>query len=65
MEHKQRLISLLDTRKHFVTGEDGYVIFWPTGNNGAFTSYDLRLMADELDARNKEWDKQVRKDLTT
>jgi hypothetical protein len=59
---RQRRISLLDARKSLVTGDDGYVIFWPTSNIGAYTSYDLREIAEEIDKRNKEWDDSIKAD---
>lgn len=59
---RQRHISLLDARKSLVTGDDGYVIFWPTSNVGAYTAYDLREIADELDKRNAAWDAIIQAD---
>lgn len=44
-----------------VAGDDGYYVFWPHKTTGAYTSRDLREIADELDLKNKKWDKQVRK----
>jgi hypothetical protein len=43
-------------------GDDGYVVFWPEGKNGAFTAINLRDIADELDRRNAAWDTQVQTD---
>jgi hypothetical protein len=40
----------------FVAGDDGYYVFWPTTNNGAYTASDLRDIADELDRRNEKID---------
>lgn len=37
----------------FVTFEDGFVYFWPTGQGG-FSAHQLREIADELDLRNKD-----------
>ncbi len=59
---RQRRMSLLDARKSLVTGDDGYVVFWPTSNVGAYTSYDLREIADELDGRNAAWDAFIQSD---
>lgn len=56
---QERLIPLLDERGDLLTSDDGYVIFWPTENHGAFTASDLRLIADEIDKRNKDWDETV------
>jgi hypothetical protein len=59
---RQRRMSLLDSRKSLVTGDDGYVVFWPTSSVGAYTSYDLREIADELDKRNAAWDAIIQSD---
>lgn len=54
------LISLLDNRQEFVTGDDGFVIFWPMDcRTGGYTASVLRTIADELDKRNADWARQV------
>lgn len=58
-EEASRIISRIDEDKSFITGDDGYVVFWPSENRGAFQAWHLRLIADELDKRNESWDKQV------
>ena len=41
----------------FVTGDDGYVVYWPTDKRGgALSAWVLRVIADYLDARNAAWD---------
>lgn len=58
-----RHIALHDERGDFVTGDDGYVVFWPDGVHvGAFNSHDLRVIAAELDRRNAAWDAQIQSD---
>ena len=42
---------------------DGYYKYWPS-NEGAFQSWHLRAIADELDARNRDWDATVNQELT-
>jgi hypothetical protein len=42
---------------------DGYFYFWPEDNNGAWASHHLRELANKLDELNKEWDKQVEKEI--
>ena len=42
---------------------DGYFYFWSEDNNGAWSSYHLRELANKLDALNKQWDEQVEKEL--
>ena len=58
-EYIARVISMTDERKEFVTGEDGYVYYWPEGKHGAQSAVDLRILADELDKRNAAWDKNI------
>lgn len=53
------LLRKIDLDGEFVTGDDGYVCFWPTGNKGAFLAHHLRAIAVELDRRNEVWDKEV------
>ena len=72
----KNLIQLIVDRDEFVTLEDGYVYWWPTlkvvkhesggttGGGGALSSETLRTIADELDRRNAEWDKQIQEDLS-
>lgn len=44
----------------FITGDDGYKIYWPEGfQGGGFSSWLLRLIADELDKANEDWDKHI------
>jgi hypothetical protein len=72
---KQELIQIIQDRGEFVAMEDGYICWWPhmgpvrhadggmTGGGGAMSAPELRVIADELDRRNKDWDEQVRSDL--
>ena len=53
---RQRVISLVEERKEFIEGDDGYIYFWPAdGNHGCFSPHELRWIADELDKRNASW----------
>lgn len=55
-----RIIKMSDERGDFVVGEDGCTVFWPDGfARGAFNAWHLRLIADELDRRNRDWFDQV------
>jgi hypothetical protein len=59
-EYRQRVIKLSDDRKEFVTDVDGFVYWWPEGApNGHFAAHHLRWLADELDRRNEEWQKNI------
>lgn len=46
--------------KNFVVGDDGYYIYWPTGNGGAYDANCLRIIADELDRLNEPWDAEIK-----
>ena len=56
--NQQELIQRIDESGDFVTLDDGFVYYWPSGN-GSLAAYVLRWIADELDKRNKEWNKQI------
>lgn len=58
----QELIALVEKWGEFITLEDGYVHYCPRGN-GTVAAWSLRVIADELDRRNAEWDAQVKETL--
>jgi len=63
-EYRERVIKTSDDHGEFVTDVDGFVYWWPEGSTkGHLASYHLRWLADELDKRNEEWQKQVEKEL--
>ena len=45
--------------KDFAPLDDGYIYYWPS-RGGALSAHTLRIIADELDKRNKEWDDDIR-----
>jgi hypothetical protein len=53
-----RIIKMADEKREFVMLEDGFVYYWPAGA-GAISSHQLRQLADELDRRNEDWNKQI------
>lgn len=53
-----RIIGMTDARKEIVTGPDGFRYWWP-GREGAISSAELRVIADELDKRNYDWNRQI------
>lgn len=56
------IIKLAHERNEFVVGDDGYYYYWPNRNfSGGYPAYALRLIADELDRLNKDWDDQIKK----
>lgn len=54
------IIEKIDAEGDFVTGDDGYVFFWPTGVGG-LSPWVLRVIADEIDRRNAPLDKSIKK----
>lgn len=62
LEYKQELIKIAE--EDFGYLEDGYVYYFPTkriNQLGALQSHDLRIIADELDARNQARDEEVKR----
>ena len=52
------IIKMIDKRGEFVYLEDGFLYYAPEGK-GCISAHELRTIADELDKRNKEWEKQI------
>ena len=46
-------------KKDIVRNDDGYLVYWPTGNKGYLTSETLQLLADYLREQNSEWDSMI------
>lgn len=42
-----------------VCGDDGFFVYWPTGNQGAYSSHMLREIADCLDQKNLPWAERI------
>jgi len=60
--YEERLIRKMDEAKEIDYLEDGFLYYFPVGHSGAMTAHDLRVIADELDRRNKPWEDQIEKD---
>lgn len=43
----------------WITGDDGFVVYWPVMSRGGFSASMLRAIADELDRRNAAWAGQI------
>jgi len=48
----------------FVMQDDGYFGYYPNEISGYWSSHALRLVANELDELNKEWNEYIEKNLT-
>lgn len=57
-EYRQRVIANCDNRNEIGPLEDGFQYFW-IKDRGALSAFDLRILADELDRRNKDWQEQI------
>jgi len=55
------LLAKVNNRGDILAGDDGYLIYWPSGG-GALSAAMLRVIADELDRRNKPWDDIIAND---
>ncbi len=55
--YKARVVA--SAEKDMTKDDGGYVVFWPTANKGCYSAWDLRIIANELDRRNKDWDDYV------
>lgn len=62
-EYRRRVIKTHEDAGDFVTDNDGFIKYWPEGQNGFMESFHLRWIADELDKRNKGWIEQIDRDL--
>jgi hypothetical protein len=58
---KKRLIKAVDANKDIIHGDDGLLIYAPSNRAGGLSAWMLRAIADELDRRNKPWQKQLDK----
>lgn len=58
-EQRKRCIKVHEDRGDFVIEIDGFVKFWPGELPGFLEAHHLRWIADELDAKNKDWNKKI------
>ena len=59
---QQRFIAQAYKQKDFVTGDDGFIYYWPDTKNGAYSAWMLRTLADELDKQNEDWQRIIDED---
>jgi hypothetical protein len=57
----KEIIARIDRLDQIARSADGYFYYWPPDDNSCINAHMLRVIADELDRRNKEWNAQVDK----
>ena len=62
-DYRKQVIATCEARKEFEVDIDGFTKWWPA-NRGFLTASDLRTIADELDARNAEWQRTIDEEFT-
>lgn len=61
-DYAARVVKNSEDRGEFLMLEDGFCYYWPNPNNkGAMSSLDLRILSEELDRRNREWNDKLQK----
>ena len=56
---EQEIIQHHNKNHEFITDMDGFVYFLPRRCHGHFSSAALRVIADELDRRNADWQREI------
>jgi len=59
---RNALIARCDIHGDLIQLDDGYLYYW-VKDKGGLSSSDLRIIAEELDECNKDWDKKVKETL--
>lgn len=59
----ERIRMLKALGDDILAGDDGFFIFWPTTNKGAYSAHHLREIADLLDEKNAPWEQQINAEL--
>lgn len=49
------ILDKVSKNDDIIMGADGFYCFWPTNNNGSYSEYDLRLIANELEKKNSRY----------
>lgn len=60
-DYREKFIKACES--DLIKDVDGFVKFWPQ-KAGCLEAHHLRMLADELDKRNADWQKQIDSDPT-
>lgn len=61
---KARILEFTAERKEIMRADDGYYVWWPSREYGGYhDAHSLRILAEILDEKNKDWDEHVRREL--
>ena len=58
---RRNVISTVKRNNDIGPNDDGFQYFW-VKDRGAFSANDLRVIADELDRMNEEWESRIAED---
>jgi len=58
-EFAQKIISKIEEHGDFITMDDGFVHYYPENSRGSLCEESLRVIADELERRNKTWNENI------
>lgn len=61
---RDRVIAMAHERDEFAQLEDGFYYWWPPKTGGAIAAHELRWIADELTAMNRDWEETIEKELS-
>lgn len=59
LEEEARIVAVSQERGDFITDVDGFVYWRPLQRRGHLSAWHLRVLAEELDRRNKDWQDQI------
>lgn len=59
LEEERRIVAASQERGDFITDVDGFVYWRPLQTRGHLSAWHLRVLAEELDRRNKDWQDEI------
>ena len=58
-----RVIAVTEDRGNIVKDVDGFYKYWPKAGQGYILPHQMRLLADYIDAKNRDWEDQLRREM--